>query len=832
MTRSTDTIKLYKNVIADKNYTYLPSDSMDLPDPSYTIQNASFTDLDQPIRFKTGDNVTYDGLYECNYLTITRDETGVTYYAFIDDIVYENDAVSQIYFTLDFWRTYKDKVDFNNQAYIERTSTYADTDKDLIEKNSDNAFNQSSPIALKQTDTINTNISPYIVIYTKNIEKDKETQDIKAPRVSVKWKGTLKNKSYDMLKRKDNPKNELETLQGSYVDHIGTTFTGGDSLKFKDGTSYTSSIKAYAVKYNNIGQAKLFNNDNFWNTNGSSIISAEIRQYIPDSMLKDLGGGLYSVTLGNIDEDFSHALIRSNDLPLYLRKSPHVLTTLDLGGSQLIARQEATPDLNYHLYDSTLPDSNPRYSFSDLNGADGEDALNSENSLVDTQNRSIDLYADGVWGFYYGQRNRLNAKITNFINSNLARIANFSNGIVGSQINADQNKRLSLATLYNSYMTTLETNKYSQTKQTETLENNQSLQSATLDTNLKTQFDTITNSNETSLENAEKLNKIALDNIDTSYNATFKNLENSKNTRDATIDANSISSITQGVIGALGPDIGNMLLGFMHVGIDGAISNASSHVINDIELNGVATKENTGSKASTTTSKEAQKQTTTNSQNQQIDNLKRTQTNTITNFKLSRDAQYNSLRNSQKQATNSMQNGFNITNTNINTSNDTNVMNTTNSLNNSIVSMYNSLVGSSNSLVIDITTSVKNFNNELNAEFKDYQGSIEQVSGGNGYNYISRGLCNIFINLYEQPDYIVKQIKEEVKNRGLSLGAYRNLNDYIYKNHDNDFSTDKNYYNMTTNYIKTRDIKFKGSAPQEALTTISQAFNNGCYILS
>lgn len=832
MTRSTDTIKLYKNVIADKNYGYLPSDIFDLPDPSYTMQNASFTDLDQPIRFKTGKSVTYDDLYECNYLTITRDVTGVTYYAFIDDVVYENDAVSQIYFTLDFWRTYKDKIDFNNNSYIERTSTYSDTDKDLIEKNSDNAFNQSSPIALKQTDTINTNISPYIVIYTKNIEKDKTEQDIEAPRVSVKWKGTLKNKSYDMLKRKDNPQNKLESLQGSYVDHIGTTFTGGDSLKFKEGTNYTSSIKAYAVKYTNVGQAKLFNNDNFWNTNGSSIISAEIRQYIPDSMLKDLGNGLYSVTLGNIDEDFEHAMLTSNDLPVYLRKSPHVLTTLDLGGSQLIARQEATSDLDYHFYDSTLPGSNPRYSFSDLNGSDGEDSLNSENTLVDTQNRSIDLYADGVWGYYYGQRNRVNAKITNFINSNLARIANFSNSIVGSQINAEQGKRLGLATLYNNYMTTLETNKYSQTKQQETLENNQGLQTATLDNNLKTQFDTITNSNNTSLENATKLNEIALNNIDTSYDATFKNLENSKNTRDATIDANSISSITQGVIGALGPDIGNLLLGFMHVGIDGAISNATSHVINDIELNGVQTKENTGSRTSTETSKEAQKQTTTNSQNQQIDNLKRTQTNTIANFKLSRDAQYNSLRNSQRQATNSMKNGFNITNTNIVTSNDTNVMNTTNGLNSSIVSMYNSLVGSSNSLVIEIMTSVKNFNNDLLAEFKDYQGASTQVSGGTGYEYINRGLCNIYVNLYEQPDYIVKQIKEEVKNRGLSLGAYRNLNDYIYKNHDNDFSTDKNYYNMNTNYIKTRTLKLKGSAPQQAIDTISQAFNNGCYILS
>ena len=832
MTRATDTIKLYKNVIADKNYEYLPSDSFDLSEPSYTMQNASFTDLDQPIRFKTDKTVTYDDLYECNYATITRDETGVTYYAFIDDVVYENDGVSQIYFTLDFWRTYKDKIDFNNTAYIERTSTYSNDDKDLIEKNSDNLFNQSAPIALKQTDTINTNKSPYIVIYTKNIEKDKETQDIEAPSVSVKWKGTLKNKSYDMLKRKDNTRNQIESLQGSYVDHIGTTFTGGDSLKFKEGTSYTSNIKAYAVKYSIVGQATLFNNDHFWNTNGSSIIGAEIRQYIPDSMLKDLGNGLYSVTLGNINEDFEHAMLTSNDLPAYLRKSPHALTTLDLGGSQLIARQEATSDLYYHFYDSTLPGSNPRYSFSDLNGSDGEDSLNSENTLVDTQNRSIDLYADGVWGYYYGQRHRLNAKITNFINSNLARIANFSNTIVGSQINAAQNKRLSLATLYNNYMTTLETNRYSQTKQTETLENNQGLQTATLDNNLKTQFDTITNSNNVSLENATKLNKIALDNIDTSYNATIKNLENSKRTRDATIDANSISSITQGVIGALGPDIGNLLLGFMHVGIDGAISNASSHVINDIEINGIATKENTGSRTSTETSKEAQTQTTTNSQNQQIDNLKRTQTNTINNFKLSRDAQYTSLRNSQHQATNSMQNGFNITNTNINTSNDTNVMNTTNGLNNSIVSIYNSLVGSSNSLVIDIMTSVKNFNNELNAEFKDYQGAIEQVSGGSGYEYINRGLCNIYINLYEQPDYIVKQIKEEVKNRGLSLGAYRNLNNYIHKNNDNDYSVNNNYYSLNTNYIKTRSIKLKGSAPQEALTVISQAFNNGCYILS
>jgi hypothetical protein len=61
-----------------------------------------------------------DDVMACNYLSITR--AGVSMYAWIDDVKVINDAVMEIGYTIDSWRTFKSKIDLGVQ-FIKRTFT-------------------------------------------------------------------------------------------------------------------------------------------------------------------------------------------------------------------------------------------------------------------------------------------------------------------------------------------------------------------------------------------------------------------------------------------------------------------------------------------------------------------------------------------------------------------------------------------------------------------------------------------------------------------------------------------------------------------------------------
>jgi hypothetical protein len=59
-----------------------------------------------------------DDVMACNYLSISR--AGVTLYAWIDDVTTINDSVMQINYTVDSWRTFKNKIDLGVQ-FIRRS---------------------------------------------------------------------------------------------------------------------------------------------------------------------------------------------------------------------------------------------------------------------------------------------------------------------------------------------------------------------------------------------------------------------------------------------------------------------------------------------------------------------------------------------------------------------------------------------------------------------------------------------------------------------------------------------------------------------------------------
>ena len=120
--RVTNDIKLYDDVNADPNYQYL-NVSLDLKEKfeqssRFEMKNASMVYIGKPIKFHGG--TSYDEIMNCNYLIIKRQ--GYYYGCFIDDVIYLNDGVVEINYTLDVWNTYKNRLEIINNPIVERKS--------------------------------------------------------------------------------------------------------------------------------------------------------------------------------------------------------------------------------------------------------------------------------------------------------------------------------------------------------------------------------------------------------------------------------------------------------------------------------------------------------------------------------------------------------------------------------------------------------------------------------------------------------------------------------------------------------------------------------------
>lgn len=85
---------------------------------SITQNKNSYISIYDPIRWHTDSKITSDDLYDFNYLKIVNRDR--TYYAFIDNITYINDADSEIKFTIDIWTTFHKQFDLNSMNLIER----------------------------------------------------------------------------------------------------------------------------------------------------------------------------------------------------------------------------------------------------------------------------------------------------------------------------------------------------------------------------------------------------------------------------------------------------------------------------------------------------------------------------------------------------------------------------------------------------------------------------------------------------------------------------------------------------------------------------------------
>lgn len=437
------------------------------------------------IRFPAdSENTKFENIYDCNYLVAYPENTTADFYyaGFIDNISYINDGLSEIEWTIDYWTTYKKVIKKSTAPVVLDRSLTADRDtlnnaKGQLDEN----LPLTAPTRLTYTITgENPMDNPYYILYCKPVANtdtghfvfdnnsainngDKVTNkenlvDYNAPAddrgdstvnanvpssynaeqskaVKLDYNG---QRGLDYSKSLiDSAKAESDDVESNYTvpDFEGSII---NTTVKADKSGTVKGVKVYAVK--NLADTYL-KPDLFFDANGSKIVACEIRSLDEDSLPKPVFGNIYDLTdqidklySQNYPAGFSDLYQHHGKLPLLKNAQKLVIglndqeIDFDLSSSTNNAARAQATDLNFKVYDSIAPGFKPYYSFYGraLNRDQplfpnyrNKDAL----GLTVEHDRTVPLFADGVYKYLFANQHRISAEITNKLTQLNANIA-------------------------------------------------------------------------------------------------------------------------------------------------------------------------------------------------------------------------------------------------------------------------------------------------------------------------------------------------------------------------------------------------------------------------
>ena len=437
------------------------------------------------IRFPAdSNNSKFENIYDCNYLVAYPENTTADFYyaGFIDNINYINDGLSEIEWTIDYWTTYKKTIKKSTAPVVlERTLT---ADRDTL-NNAKGQVDENLPLTepTRLTYTItgeNPMDNPYYILYCKpvanpdtghfvfdsdsainngnKIDNKENLVDYNAPAddrsdttvnanvpssYNAEQSKTVKldyngQRGLDYSKSLiDSAKTESNDVESHYTvpDFEGSII---NTTVKADKNGSVKGVKVYAVK--NLADTYL-KPDLFFDANGSKIVACEIRSLDEDSLPKPVIGNIYDLT-DQIDKvygqsymaGFSDLYQHHGKLPLLKNAQKLVIglndqeIDFDLSSSANSADKAKPTDLNFKVYDSIAPGFKPYYSFYGpaLNrdqplypNYKNKDAL----GLTVEHDRTVPLFADGVYKYLFANQHRISAEITNKLTQLNANIA-------------------------------------------------------------------------------------------------------------------------------------------------------------------------------------------------------------------------------------------------------------------------------------------------------------------------------------------------------------------------------------------------------------------------
>lgn len=468
--RKTWTVYLYKGADVDPSYKrlsaskldeldgepyvfghYYPADSEDGKivygqiSPSYTMNLSSIVVPGMPIRFDIS-QIDFNKIYESNYLCAKRDDNSSFYFGFIDSIDYINDGMAKINWKVDYWATYKNKINISSSQLVKR-AVYAPfknmidsrrTEDPEISAGTKNRLVDMQPIT---GENLGTNSDYWYIFYVMpksevdNYLKIFSPDDFKLTYSDSKpAKGSLEDISGLTYKQMgDLPAHEADELD----PQISKGFL---SLGLYDKNKNIKVINKSQNSYEflKLGAGEIYASKNFSDIlsvdlvaqEGYKLSGCEIRKVLDLSQFTQVTGTtLYKFSgenyFYNIDNGAVENQTFSNSYDKNLYREEIVIGNTSLN---------VDPSLNLvfgpkvKIYDSVLPSFNSIYSFYGVNGylepITPAEAGQDDPVIANPVSRSLPVYADTTYGYYISHYNRINAEISNKLLSWNAQVQN------------------------------------------------------------------------------------------------------------------------------------------------------------------------------------------------------------------------------------------------------------------------------------------------------------------------------------------------------------------------------------------------------------------------
>ena len=453
--RKTWTVYLFKGADVDPSYKrlsaskidnldheplvfghYYPADSTDeivygQISPSYTMNLSSVVAPNIPIRFDIS-QIDFNKIYESNYLCAKRDDNSSFYFGFIDSIEYINDGMAKINWKVDYWATYKNKINISSSQLVKR-AVYAPFKNMIDARRTDDpeitAGTKNRLVDMQEFtgENLGTDSDYWYIFYVMPGSKVDEYLKIFSPddfkvtyNDSKPYKGSLEDISgltYKQIGDSHNDELDPKIYKGflslglydknKNIKVINKSQNAYDFLRLGPGEIYASKNFSDILSIDLVAQE------------GFKLTGCEIRKAIDLSQFTQVTGTtLYKFSgenyFYNVDNGAVENLTFSNQYDKNLYREEIVVGNTNIN---------IDPSLNLvfgprvKIFDSLLPSFNSIYSFYGVNGylepITPAEAGQDDPVVANPVNRSLPVYADATYGYYISHYNRINSEISN-----------------------------------------------------------------------------------------------------------------------------------------------------------------------------------------------------------------------------------------------------------------------------------------------------------------------------------------------------------------------------------------------------------------------------------
>lgn len=540
--------------------------------PVYQMELSSIIVPNREIDFDMTKIDFYD-IYNCNYLIAQANyDMNKIYYGFIESVDYVNDGVARISWKIDYWATYKDKINLAKAQYVRR-AVYAPKNYMLDARRT---LDSSLPTDQKQrlvyiNDVVSTPIAGDADQQVK--ESNKWYLFYLMPKSNVK-KLFDKDGTYPSISLSSD--HDDTSFSPSSYEKLGTEETTKDDVS----VNWINLDKAFTAMKNDLydpsqekdnSAVRIAMPEVYASTDlsevltlstiageGIGVLGCEVRNSLDLTNFTEVKDGLYKYDYNGIDTvdnylyetDTSEYEIADSKLSFSNNYDKNrYREELTVAGKNLSVdpslRLSQSPCV--HVWDSVIPGFKPVYSFYCVNGQidylyPGQAG---DNDLVVTADvdRSIPLYGDQGIGYYLSHLNRINSEIEKQIVEWKAQIKNSQVAYRADLAKIAKEYNVSLLDLENSLYNSKGIAQFNNSEDSSLLSSNYSNNQSNAISKNGIDKDIMTASQTTAKSNLSKSQGVSESNLTDSNTTALSNLKSSQATSESNLETSQNASV-------------------------------------------------------------------------------------------------------------------------------------------------------------------------------------------------------------------------------------------------------------------------------------------------